>query len=343
LQDMQIGPAIDPMPAQWFGDDVRRCIGDDPASPVFDTKLRAAMEPHIAKARREREKYRNPTAMACDPSIASAVGVPYIALRDERRFLFDPYSYPLHRVLAETLGVEDLSQLHSHPNKNKKQLLAPLLSRDGRRQFHECYFNFVTTFCIPLLHSLAWTKNVLQSTSQTLASDVKYRFQAFPCLRVIFPGELSIDPHCDTSHGHSIGNLNFHVPLTPAFGTNALYAESHPGREDWHGLTTNSPGLGFLFDGARCLHFTLENTTNVTRVSIDFRVAIYRDGADGGDLCRRELLADRFSNAGPGYYDETSVATGLHSSSFPGDMHTNADGGKRLIDPDARVGFPFTE
>lgn len=340
-QGMTLGPAMDPLPAEWFGNDVRRCIGDNPA-PEFDATLRAVMEPHIAKARREREMCRNRTSIACDPSIASAVGVPYTALRDERRFLFDPHSYPLHRILAETLGVEDLSQLHSHPTKNKKELLAPLLTRDGRRQFHECYFNFVTSFCIPLLHSLAWTKGVLQSTSLTLASDVKYRFQVFPCLRVILPGELSIDPHCETAHGHSIGNLNFHVPLTAAFGTNALYTESHPGREDWHGLTTKSPGLGFLFDGARCLHFRLQNTTNVTRVSIDFRVAIYREGADAGDLCSQEFLADRFSSAGPGYYDETSIAIGLHSS-FPGDVHSKDGGRKRLIDPDARVGFPFTE
>ena len=342
-QAMTLGPAIDPLPAKWFGQDVRMCIGDNPAAPEFDATLRAVMEPHIAKARREREECRNRMSIACDPSIASAVGVPYIALRDERRFLFDPHSYPLHRILAETLGVEDLSQLHFHPSKNKTELLAPLLTRDGRRQFHECYVNFVTSFCIPLLHSLAWTKDVLQSTSLTLASDVKYRFQAFPCLRVVLPGELSIDPHCETALGHSIGNLNFHLPLTPAFGTNALYTESHPGREDWHGLTTKSPGLGFLFDGARCLHFRLENTTDVTRVSIDFRVAIYRESADAGDLCSQGLLADRFSIAGPGYYDESSIAIGLQSSSFPGDLPSKDGGRIRLLDPDARVGFPFTE
>lgn len=335
------GPALEPQPTKRFGHDVRHHIGDNPEAPVFDKELRGIMEPYIAEARREREKFRNPTAASFDPSIASAAGVPYTALREERRFLFDLHSHPLPGILAETLGVEDLCQLHNHPSKDKKELLAPLLTREGRRQFHECYDHFVTSFCIPLLHSLAMTNHEFHSKSNTAASDVKYRYQAFPCLHVIRPGELSIDPHCDTAYGHSIGNLNFHIPLTPVFGTNALYTESHPGREDWHGLTTKSPGIGFLFDGGRCLHFTLENTTNITRVSIDFRIAIYRDSVDNGGLCSHELLADRFSSSGPGYYNETSIADGVSTSSLPGNRLAN-NRRTTLLDPDARVGFPFT-
>jgi hypothetical protein len=272
--------------------------------------------------------------MSVDASIAGSVGVPYTGLRDEKRFLFDEHSHSLHQVLAETLGVEDLSQLHNHPITDKQELLAPLLTPEGRRRFHESYDHFVTSFCIPLLHSLALTKNQFHNTSPTAGSGIHYRYQAFPCLRVVRPGEFSIGPHCDTAYGHSIGNLNFHIPLTPTFGTNALYTESHPGKEDWHGLTTKSPGLGFLFDGARCLHFTMENTTDATRVSIDFRIAIFRGTGEG--LCAKELLADRFSNAGPGYYDEASIQTGVGSFVAKKD-------GNHLFEPDARVGFPFTK
>ena len=111
-----------------------------------------------------------------------------------------------------------------------------------------------------------------------------------------------------------------------------MYTESHPGREDWHPLRTKSVELGFSFDGARCLHFTLENTTDQTRVSLDFRIAIYRDngtssprihdsntmmrhtiqqaGFGEGDaeeeidvhdtLCNRRMLKDIYSKS-PGY------------------------------------------
>jgi hypothetical protein len=334
--------AAEPKPTRWFGYDVRQHIGEYPETPNFNSKeLRAVMEPHLQKARSKREEGRRSyTDLTVDASIASAVGVPYTSLRHERRFLFDEFTHPLQLILAETLGVDDLAQLHRHSIQDKRALLSPLLTREGRRRFHECYDHFVTSFCIPLLHSLSMTKNVFHGTSSPKAStEVTYRYQAFPCIRVVRPGEFSIGPHCDTAYGHSIGNLNFHIPLTPSFGTNALFTESHPGKEDWHGLTTKSPGLGFLFDGARCLHFTLENTTNITRVSIDFRIAIYREGLDSGELCSKEILADRLSNAGPGFYDEATVDLGVGGTTA---LVVKKDR-THLLDPDERVGFPFTE
>ena len=73
-----------------------------------------------------------------------------------------------------------------------------------------------------------------------------------------------------------------------------LLTESHLGREDWHPLKTKSVGLGFAFDGARYLHYTLENTTQRTRVSVDFRFAIYRQRSasaiDNWSLCIYYLI-----------------------------------------------------
>lgn len=319
-------------PTKWFGADVRRHVGEGPDAPIFDKDLRAVMEPHLRKARLKREECR--TANDAHPSISSSVGVPYTALRDERRFLFDPHhSHPLHQILADTLGVDDLSQLHKHTAKDKRELLSPLLTTEGRLKFQESYDTFVTSFCIPLLHSLAMTKQEFHGSSTSNAG-ITYRYQAFPCIRVVRPGEFSIGPHCDTAYGHSIGNLNFHIPLTAVSGTNALFIESFPGKEDWHALTTKSPGLGFLFDGARCLHFTMENTTDVTRVSIDFRIAIY-NAKDDDALCSKELRDDRFSQE-PGYYDEAFVALDGGGALVAKKRTT----GKLLV-PDRRVGYPF--
>lgn len=116
------------------------------------------------------------------------------------------------------------------------------------------------------------------------------------------------------AQGHSIGNISYHIPLTATFGTNAVYTESRPGREDWHPLVAKSPGLGFQFDGARCLHFNLKNETDITRVSLNFRIAIIRApescaGYDPEDqLCCPELLKDKFSQ--DIFYDEVVVNVG---------------------------------
>jgi len=343
---------VDTAPRTRFGQDLKRILGESIQEPTFGSEFRALMEPHLRKARKEREICRAQRVAASSldvhQSIASSVGVPYTVLRQERRFLFDDHSYPLNLVLAEILGVDDLSKLHEHKTQDKLALLQPLLA--NRRRFQSVYDSFVTSFCVPLLHSMAISKGILHSSSKTSSNNgssrIVYRYQAFPSIQVVRPGEAGESPHCDTTH--SIGSLNFFIPLTPIFGTNALYTESHPGKEDWHALTTKSFGLGYIYDGARCLHFSLDSTTaDTTRVSLEFRVALYReedqDSDDEenehvGELSTPKLLQDDYSSP-PGYYDEAIVDLGMDT--FPGAMVAQKRSLHRLFDPDARNGFPF--
>lgn len=269
-------------------------------------------------------------------TIASNTGVPYPSLRKERSFLFGVEMYPLHIALAELLGVTDLALLHEHDIQDMNLLTRPMLDKRSRKKFHECYDSFVTKFCIPFLHSLAMTNDVFHNTSSS--AKVNYRYQAFPHIHIVKPGNMPVDqPHCDIVDGHSVGGLNLHIPLTPAYGTNALFTESGPGREDWHPLNSKSIGLGYLFDGARCLHFGLENTTPHTRVSIDFRIAIHREG--GGDLCSREILVDRFSQA-CGFYDEASIDSNVWSKQGAGSFVFKKHEG--LLSQEKCAGFPFS-
>ena len=107
-----------------------------------------------------------------------------------------------------------------------------------------------------------------QLTSDALVYRV---FQSFPCLRVLRPGEFSIGPHCDAQYNLPDGNLNVWLPLTDAFDTNSLYLESNPGKEDFHPLNL-SYGEYATFYGQKCVHFAVENLTEDTRVSLDFRI-----------------------------------------------------------------------
>jgi hypothetical protein len=368
-----------------FGHDMNKYTEGSPDVPTFDKSLRRFIEPHISKARKSREDRRCliMDKLGLEPRIVESLSitskgyVPYPSLRKERPFLFDVETYPLHQKLAETLGISDLSRIHEHYIKDKKLLVSPLLDPKKRRAFHQRYDNFVLTFCIPLLHSLAMVQKLLTDFSREPGRQrICYRYQAFPCLRIIRPGEFSIGPHCDMAYGHSMGNINFHIPLTPTFGTNCLFTESRPGREDWHPLKTKSVGLGFAFDGARCLHYTLENTTQRTRVSLDFRIAIYRersvsasigpqvkskqkliehgiqvpsnekeeeeDECDVNDiLCNQKLLQDNYSKF-PGYYEEAYIDLESHYTSPDAIQESMVQKkNKLLMHPDKRVGFPF--
>jgi hypothetical protein len=322
-----------------FGMELRKESNSTCKVPIFNKGMRRTMEPFLRTARIQREKARNSADIRFLSSIGSNSGVPYIGLRSERSFLFNVETHPIHRVLAETLGVANLSELHEAPDL--QELMSPLRSRSGRKMFQQCYDDFVTSFCIPLLHSIAMSKNMFHSTSPN--SSISYRYQAFPNIRVVRPEETSGSPRCDTVKGHSIGCLHFHIPLTPSCGTNALYTESYPGKEDWHPLLSKAVGLGFLIDGARCLHFDLENTTSSTSVSLDFVITFYEDGikrdyVDGDCLCDKAILEDHFSLVG-GYYDEATIHMGIRSP--VGQMVAQKHGSRHLLDPDHRVGFPF--
>ena len=100
---------------------------------------------------------------------------------------------------------------------------------------------------------------------------------------------------------------------------------------DWH-FTINGEEFviprGFQFDGARCLHFNLKNETDITRVSLNFRIAITRaqdchdiDFDPDDQLCCPELLEDKFSQI-PNFYDEVEVKIGDTQRSFPGPVAT---------------------
>jgi hypothetical protein len=326
--------------AEKFGQTIRIHTQGQSRSPIFDGLLRKSIEPHLRVARLLREKARKRTHSKVADSIAGSMNVPYTTLRQERPFLFDEHTHPLHIILAETLGVPDLSRVHEF---DQDSLLEPLLDRSRRQAFHVAYDSFVTSFCIPLLHSLAIGENTFHTG---FCDKITYRYQAFPSIQIATPGSASTGPVCDSVTGHSIGCLTFHIPLTPSFGTNALYVESHPGREDWHSLHAKSFGLGYLFDGTRCMHFPLDNTTGSSRVSLSFRVLIYQGdgqglpGDDAGGFCPADLVGDIFSQAGPCYYDEAHIDLN-RSASVSGLKMITKKNGNRLLDPDHRVGAPF--
>jgi len=171
--------------------------------------------------------------------------------------------------------------------------------------------------------------SIPSASSLALFDPILYRYQVFPTISVVYPDdpEACAPPTCDLSHDKSVGWLHFHVPLTASVGTSALYCEHFPGREDWHALRCTSVGLGYCWDGARCLQFTPLNTTGQTRVSLDFRILLVRasttattmtstdstssrmeDTVHDDPLCRPHHLHDAVMRE-PGFYEEATMDT----------------------------------
>jgi hypothetical protein len=151
---------------------------------------------------------------------------------------------------------------------------------------------------------------------------------------MIQPREFSIGPHADVAYGHHPCSVNFYVPLTQIGGSSALFLESRAGSEDWHPIQGN---IGHIkhFSGATCLHWTTENKTDLTRVSLDFRLiagpmfhALQCGGGHPGGKVNVYRQKD-------GYYSKCARAP--RSSANSSWVREGP-----LLQPDPRTGFPWT-
>ncbi|KAL1510749.1 hypothetical protein AB1Y20_007036 [Prymnesium parvum] len=238
------------------------------AAVRFTPAVLAAIEPELQKVRAGREE-----AMArwCPPHIRSRLATDaFRKLRERATLRFDPAAFPLQPTFCRALGLGAGAPLHllherfhadcgrKHARREKAALLAPLTDEHARAPFLREYERLVVDVLAPHVHAAMGCRRVV--------------FQSFPCVRVLRPGEFSIGPHCDAQYQAPDGNINFYLPLTDEIaGTNSLFLESEPGKEDWEALHLTYGEL-HRFYGVYCAHFTAENTTDVTRVSIDFRL-----------------------------------------------------------------------
>lgn len=149
-----------------------------------------------------------------------------------------------------------LQNLHHHFPNQRPRLQSPLI-QDA--EFTKLYHDFV--------------RQVVRSN---LEEDMLI-FEHCPNLRIHLAGEKSLtSPHTDKDHQHSEAEINFWVPLTSCFGDASLWAESAPGKGNFHPFEVE-PGQAVRFYGNQCLHFTRDNKTDSSRVSFDFRAIRMRD------------------------------------------------------------------
>lgn len=74
-------------------------------------------------------------------------------------------------------------------------------------------------------------------------------------------------------YGHCPTSINLYIPLTRIGGSNALFLESQSGREDWHPIQGDYGSIK-MFAGGINAHWTTENKTKETRVSLDTRIIL---------------------------------------------------------------------
>lgn len=209
---------------QWFGSSVAAATGNAANIPYDPVPLliRQIIEPHIRKSTKRREEALRAIRESTGPvDYEKCLTMFKEGLIREGHLSFDPSRYPLRAALVECGGMcdgTDLSRLHE-TIEAKENFLYSITKQSFH--FQQVFDEFVRCICAPQLALI-------------FDCDEIY-YQAFPCLRVVQPGEFSIGPHCDVAYGHHPCSVNFYVPLTNIVQTSAaVFIESRPGSEDWH-------------------------------------------------------------------------------------------------------------
>lgn len=96
--------------------------------------------------------------------------------------------------------------------------------------------------------------------------------QRVPTFRVHLPSNVAVGEfHTDGDYHHPVGELNFWVPMTEAWGSNTVWVETALGHGDCAPLPRLGPGQFLTFDAVQWRHGNVPNETGFTRVSFDFR------------------------------------------------------------------------
>lgn len=252
----------------WMSDRIIDYIGNIKTVDFSNKKILEIIESDIEKARITRIKCMEKDRILYNGHITNTYPKPFKLLLNETKLSYDSNLYKLKESFSNMIDI-DSNFIHLLHNKysldkgrkndrnEKKNILKGVINRESNIKFQLVFDNFIKSFIAPYINSI-------------MEIDILY-YQCFPCIRILRPGEFSIGPHSDISYGFSQANINFYLPLTKIKGNNSLVIESEPSKEDWHFLDADYGDI-IRFYGACCTHFSVENTTNETRISLDFRV-----------------------------------------------------------------------
>tara|TARA_B100001093_G_C26449878_1_gene851814 strand:- start:320 stop:649 length:330 start_codon:yes stop_codon:yes gene_type:complete len=77
--------------------------------------------------------------------------------------------------------------------------------------------------------------------------------------------------HIDADYNHPKEEMNYWMPITELNEINTVWHETQPNKGDFQPLIINYGEIAKVYFN-QCRHFSKLNTTNKTRLSLDFRI-----------------------------------------------------------------------
>lgn len=174
---------------------------------------------------------------------------------------YNPEQWTFREIIRKALEVESLERIH-------EQVLYEKFDRehDQSSVWHKKYYNNNGEF-------LKMYNDFVRMEIKKIFPDEQYIvYQKIPTFRVHLKNNLGVGEfHRDRDYNHGRSEINFHLPFTNTNESNSIWIESKEGLEDYKPCILNY-GQILMFDGANLKHGNKVNTSEQTRVSVDFRI-----------------------------------------------------------------------
>ncbi len=200
------------------------------------------------------------------------------------RLPYDTDRFPFARLAARVLGVGTLEELGSRSLAAKRSRdPSTVLAASDNLHLRARLAGLLETHPLIALYRQLVREVVAPSFGGWISVTQR------PTFRVHLPGTPGVSRwHRDADVTGRLDYINAWVPFIDAAGTTALHVESEYDSEEY--LPVDVPyGQVLVFDGGLLSHGSVTNTTDRSRVSLDFRFTPWTD--DGGQLPTSVLAA----------------------------------------------------
>jgi ectoine hydroxylase-related dioxygenase (phytanoyl-CoA dioxygenase family) len=188
-----------------------------------------------------------------------------------KKITYDIAKYSFKEVISKLLECDILSKIHQE--KNFEELIKESVDNTHKFQQSEYHQKYYQNFNLikPIYEDL------LLNIIKPLYNNEKIVYQAIPTFRLHFPNGLSVGMFHkdkdlrDYSWHESIKEDNYYLPFTDTYDSNTIWYETEEDKGDYTPMNCKYGEL-IQWDGTNLKHGNKINTTDDTRISIDFRV-----------------------------------------------------------------------
>jgi ectoine hydroxylase-related dioxygenase (phytanoyl-CoA dioxygenase family) len=188
-----------------------------------------------------------------------------------KKYTYNTNEYSFIDIVQQVFNIKSLDQIHTILEQQLEIPTDP--SEDQKTIFHKKFYSLYENEDSEFLSIY---KRFVRHIASNYFKNGNIIYQTKPTFRVQTPNNIAVAKwHKDKAYNHSANEINIFLPLTKAFDTNTIWVESEEDKADYSPMNAEI-GEFYIWNGANLMHGNKENTTGVSRVSVDFRI-IFED------------------------------------------------------------------